>query len=109
MDGYVIGSCIKHVPLAGKDITKYIKDALIERGEQVATEDIMNVAKEIKDKYSYVSEDPIAEFDIFDTRVKEKGKMVKLKTTSIVTGKVGLWLHTLGNSSRMWTRNLHGT
>ena len=88
MDGYVIGSCIKHVPLAGKDITKYIKDALIERGEQVATEDIMNVAKEIKDKYSYVAEDPIAEYEIFDNRVKERGKMVKLKTTSIVTGKV---------------------
>lgn len=76
------------MPLAGKDITKYIKDALIERGEQVATEDIMNVAKEIKDKYSYVAEDPIAEYEIFDNRVKERGKMVKLKTTSIVTGKV---------------------
>ena len=23
-DGYVIGSCVRHIPLAGRDITKFI-------------------------------------------------------------------------------------
>ena len=23
-DGYVIGSCVKHIPLAGRDITKFV-------------------------------------------------------------------------------------
>ena len=27
-DGYVIGSCIKHIPLAGRDITAFIQQLL---------------------------------------------------------------------------------
>ena len=48
MEGYVIGSCIKHIPLAGKDITKYIQQELRERGEPVPPEDSLNIAKHIK-------------------------------------------------------------
>ena len=44
----MIGSCIKHIPLAGKDITKYIQQELRERGEYVPPEDSLNIAKHIK-------------------------------------------------------------
>lgn len=30
-DGYVIGSCIKHIPIAGKKITQFIQDLMRER------------------------------------------------------------------------------
>jgi len=38
-DGYVIGSCIKHIPLAGRDITAFVHKLLRERGEPVPSED----------------------------------------------------------------------
>lgn len=43
-DGFVIGSCVKHIPLAGKDITKFILQQLRDRGEQIPTEDGMDIA-----------------------------------------------------------------
>ena len=30
-EGYVIGSCIKHIPIAGRDITYFIQQLLRER------------------------------------------------------------------------------
>jgi actin-related protein 3 len=33
-DGYVIGSSIKHVPIAGRDITQFVLNLLRDRGEQ---------------------------------------------------------------------------
>ena len=32
-DGAIISSAVKHIPLAGSDITKYISQALKDRGE----------------------------------------------------------------------------
>ena len=37
-DGYVIGSCIKHVPIAGSNITSFIGDMIKERGEKFPIE-----------------------------------------------------------------------
>mmetsp|Transcript_14499 Transcript_14499/g.12301 ORF Transcript_14499/g.12301 Transcript_14499/m.12301 type:complete len:293 (-) Transcript_14499:92-970(-) len=78
-DGYVIGSCIKHVPLAGRDITKFIMQALKDRGEEVPIDDLREVAKEIKEKYGYCSKDILKEMDKFDKAVLENGKS-KFKT-----------------------------
>jgi actin-related protein 3 len=47
-DGYVIGSCIKHIPLAGRDITFFVQNMLRDRGENIPAEDIKNAAREIK-------------------------------------------------------------
>ena len=66
VDGYVIGSCIKHIPLAGKDITKYIQQELRERGEYVPPEDSLNIAKHIKEAYCYVCPDIAKEFKKYD-------------------------------------------
>ena len=48
-DGYVIGSCIKHVPLAGRNITEFIQKIMRERGEPVPPDQSMQVAKKIKE------------------------------------------------------------
>lgn len=37
-DGYVIGSCIKHIPLAGRTITQFIQQLMRERKEPVPSE-----------------------------------------------------------------------
>ena len=33
--GYVISNCIKNIPIAGKDITRYVQKSLKDRGEQI--------------------------------------------------------------------------
>ena len=65
-DGYVIGSCIKHIPLAGRDITKFFMKFLKDRGEPIPTEDLIRVAKEIKEKYAYCSNNLIKELKKYD-------------------------------------------
>jgi actin-related protein 3 len=42
--GTVIGSCMKHIPLAGRDITKFIMTMLKDRKEPIPQEDAMDVA-----------------------------------------------------------------
>ena len=56
-DGYVISSCVKHIPLAGRDITQYTLQALKDRGEKFKAEDSNEIAAKIKEKYGYVCED----------------------------------------------------
>lgn len=40
---YVIGSCIKHIPLAGRDITNFIQQIMRERKEPIPAEDSLEV------------------------------------------------------------------
>ncbi len=37
-EGYVIGSCIKHIPLAGRTITSFIQQLMRDRKEPVPSE-----------------------------------------------------------------------
>lgn len=37
-EGYVIGSCIKHIPLAGRTITQFIQQLIRDRREPVPSE-----------------------------------------------------------------------
>ena len=48
VEGYVIGSCIKHIPLAGSDITKFILQILRDRGEKFPADDALLVARKVK-------------------------------------------------------------
>jgi len=66
-EGYVIGSSIKHVPLAGRDISAFVQQLLRERGEKVPPADSLDVAKRIKEKYSYVCPDLVKEYQKYDT------------------------------------------
>lgn len=67
-DGYVIGSCIKHIPLAGRTITSFIQQLMRDRKEPVPAEDSLEVAKRVKEMYSYVCPDLVKEFAKFDAK-----------------------------------------
>lgn len=67
-DGYVIGSCIKHIPLAGRTITQFIQQLMRDRKEPVPPEDSLEVAKRVKEMYSYVCPDLAKEFAKFDQK-----------------------------------------
>ncbi|EJW73146.1 sea urchin Arp3, partial [Wuchereria bancrofti] len=66
-EGYVIGSCIKHIPIAGRDITYFIQQLLRERENTVPSDQSYEVAKSIKEKYCYVCPDVFREFMKYDT------------------------------------------
>ena len=68
-EGYVIGSAIKHIPIAGRDITQFVLNLMRERGEMAAVppEDQMRVASKVKEDYSYVCQDIVKEFRKYDT------------------------------------------
>ena len=67
-DGYVIGSAIKHIPLAGRTITQFIQQLMRDRKEPVPSEDSLEVAKRVKEMYSYVCPDLCKEFAKFDEK-----------------------------------------
>jgi actin-related protein 3 len=53
----VIGSSIKHIPIAGRDITHFVQQLLRERENSIPPEESLEVAKKIKEIYSYVCPD----------------------------------------------------
>ena len=55
-EGYVIGSCIKHIPIAGRDITYFIQQLLREREVGIPPEQSLETAKAIKVSHVYVPE-----------------------------------------------------
>ena len=61
-EGYVIGSSIKHIPIAGRDITYFVQQLLRERENSIPPEESLEVAKRIKETYSYVCPDIVKEF-----------------------------------------------
>lgn len=67
-DGYVIGSCIRHIPLAGRDITHFIQKMMRDRGEAVPPEESLEVAKRVKEMHSYVCPDIVKEFKKYDEK-----------------------------------------
>mmetsp|Transcript_36309 Transcript_36309/g.36983 ORF Transcript_36309/g.36983 Transcript_36309/m.36983 type:complete len:423 (-) Transcript_36309:226-1494(-) len=75
VEGYVIGSCIKHIPLAGRTVTSYIQQLMRERKEPVPAEDSLETAKRIKEMYCYVCPDIAKEYAKFD---KQPDKYFKL-------------------------------
>lgn len=72
--GYVIGSSIKHIPIAGRDITYFVQQLLREREPSIPPEDSLEVAKRIKEQYSYVCPDIVKEFQKYDA---EPAKWIK--------------------------------
>jgi actin-related protein 3 len=67
-EGYVIGSSIKHIPIAGRDMTQFTLNLLRERGEMagVPPEDHLRVAAAVKEEHSYVCQDIVKEFRKYD-------------------------------------------
>lgn len=67
-DGFVIGSCVQHIPLAGRDITKFFRQMMLDRKEKLPGEDAMEIARIVKEKYGYVCKDLVSEFKKFDEK-----------------------------------------
>ncbi|XP_071057411.1 actin-related protein 3 [Onthophagus taurus] len=65
-EGYVIGSCIKHIPIAGRNITSFIQSLLREREIGIPPEQSLETAKAIKERYCYICPDIAKEFAKFD-------------------------------------------
>ena len=65
-EGYVIGSCIKHIPLAGRDVTNFMKDQLRERGEDLPPDLALDIARQVKEQFCYVCPDIVKEFVKYD-------------------------------------------
>lgn len=73
-DGYVIGSCIKHIPLAGRDITNFIQSIMRDRESTIPADDSMETAKRVKEQFCYVCPDMAKEFNKYD---KDPNKWIK--------------------------------
>lgn len=65
-DGYVVAGSIRHVPLAGRDITSFVQRIMRDRGEPVPPEESLQVAKRIKEEYCYVGADILKEYNKYD-------------------------------------------
>jgi len=76
-DGYVIGSCIKHIPIAGRSITSFIQHLLREREVGIPPEQSLETAKAIKERHCYMCPNIAKEFHKYDT---EPGKYIKQYT-----------------------------
>lgn len=61
-DGYVIGSSIKSVPIAGRSLTHFVQQLMRERGEKVPSEVAMEVARNVKERHCYTCSDLAKEF-----------------------------------------------
>jgi len=67
-EGYVIGSCIKHIPIAGRDISTFVQTLMRERegSNVIPAAQSLEVAKRVKETYSYVCPDMVKEFTKYD-------------------------------------------
>jgi actin-related protein len=62
VDSYVIGSSIKSIPIAGRDITAFVQQLLRERGEPIPPEMSQEVARQVKERFCYTCGDIAKEF-----------------------------------------------
>ena len=87
-EGYVIGSAIKHIPIAGRDITQFVLNLMRERGEMVSVppEDQLKIAGRVKEMHSYVCQDIVKEYRKYDAEPDKH--FVKYDGENTVTGKV---------------------
>jgi actin-related protein 3 len=66
-EGYVIGSSIKHIPIAGRDITSFVQQILKDReGNIIPASESFEMSKRVKEQYSYVCADLLKEFKRYD-------------------------------------------
>lgn len=84
-EGYVIGSCIKHIPIAGRDITFFVQQLLRERETGIPPEQSMETAKTIKERWGYICPDIAKEFAKYEN---EPAKwMKKYESVNAITKK----------------------
>eukprot|EP00759_Apiculatamorpha_spiralis_P023134 PhF_6_TR27009/c0_g1_i1/m.39440/K18584/ACTR3, ARP3; actin-related protein 3 len=85
VDGYVINSAIRHIPLAGRDVTNMVLQKLRNReGSSIPPEEALRTAQMIKEKYCYVCKDLASEFNAFDS---DPSRFMRHTQTSQKSGK----------------------
>uniref|UniRef100_A0A061SHY4 Actin-related protein 3-like n=2 Tax=Tetraselmis sp. GSL018 TaxID=582737 RepID=A0A061SHY4_9CHLO len=62
VDGFVAGSCVRSLPLAGASVTSFVQRLLRERGEPIPPELSMEAARQVKEAHCYVCQDMAKEF-----------------------------------------------
>ncbi|CAG8880237.1 unnamed protein product [Penicillium salamii] len=75
-EGYVIGSSIKSIPIAGRDITYFVQNLLRDRAEPDSS---LKTAEKVKEEYCYVSPDIVKEFARYD---REPDRFLKHTVTA---------------------------
>jgi len=65
-DGYVIGSCIKHIPIAGRDITDFVYSLQKDRETGIPQSEAKRIARETKEAHTYCAQDMLKEFKKYD-------------------------------------------
>ena len=76
-EGYVIGSCIKHIPIAGRDITYFIQQLLRDREVGIPPEQSLETAKAVKVKNNAEN---IIQLEIKVMFIILTGKILKSRT-----------------------------
>merc|ERR1712096_261546 len=56
-EGYVIGSSIKSIPIAGRDLSMFVQQLMRDREVGIPPEQSLETAKAVKERYSYVCPD----------------------------------------------------
>jgi len=84
-DGYVIGSCIKHIPLAGRDITGFVQQLMRDRKEPIPAGESLEVAKRVKEMHCYTCPDLVKEYAKYDEKPQ------KYFRTYTGKSKTGTW------------------
>lgn len=65
-EGYVIGTSIRHIPVAGRDVSEFVQQNLKDRHEPIPPEDLKLVAQKIKEQFCYTCKDVVKEFQKYD-------------------------------------------
>uniref|UniRef100_A0A7I4CF04 Actin-related protein 3 n=2 Tax=Physcomitrium patens TaxID=3218 RepID=A0A7I4CF04_PHYPA len=61
-DGYIIGSSIKSIPVAGRDLSNFVQQLMRDQYEPVPPEDSLDVSRRIKEMYCYTCADIVKVF-----------------------------------------------
>jgi actin-related protein 3 len=68
--GYPISNNIKHIPIAGRDITKFVMQSLRDRKETIPTDEYQEISRIIKENYCYCAPDIVKEHRKYDQKIK---------------------------------------
>ena len=64
--GIVIGSAVKHLPVSGSTVTKFIMQTMRDRGEAVPRENIRMVSQKVKERFCYTCPDIVKKYAKYD-------------------------------------------
>ena len=71
VDGFVLSNAIRHVPLAGRDVTQFLLKQIREREAGLPAEEALLLAQRIKEQHCYICKDIAEEFNKFDANPKK--------------------------------------